>query len=220
MKNIEFKKGQTIIFDGDSCTNRRSGTGLGDWAYLRMMNWNRNWADIFAELMFCWKPELNLKMRNVAVGGSKSYEILERFDEFVKPHNPDWVFVTIGGNDISVKLTIEESQENVRKYIKKVQDECGGNVIFLSRFKPAPHCPEWKVKMEPARVERYAAIEKTVKECGAFTMDVGTGLLEKSEELVKQWEGHTTYCDADPHYNHIGNTIIAGEVMKGLGYVI
>ena len=217
MINIELKKEQTIIFDGDSATNRRKGDGLTDWPYLRMMKWNRNWADIFAELMFCWKPELNLKMKNVAVGGSKSYEILERFDEFVKPHNPDWVFVTIGGNDIAVKLSLKESQDNFRKYITKVQDDCDGNVIYLSRFKPAPHCPEWKVKMEPERVERYAALEETVEECGAFIIDVGTGLLEKSMELVKQWEGHTTYCDADSHYNHIGNTIIAGEVMKGLG---
>ena len=134
MKKMELKKYQTIIFDGDSATNRRCGPGLGDWAYMRMMNWNRNWADIFAELMFCWKPDLNLTMRNVAIGGSKSYEILERFDEFVKPNNPDWVFLTIGGNDISVKLSVEESQNNVRKYIKRIQEECSGNVIYITGF--------------------------------------------------------------------------------------
>ena len=73
--------------------------------------------------------------------------------------------------------------------------------------------------MEAIRVERFNAIKEVVSECGAFSIDVGTGLLEKSKELVKQWEGHNTYCDADGHYNHIGNTIIAGEVMKGLGYI-
>ncbi len=219
MEKIELKKDQTIIFDGDSATHRRTGAGLGDWPYLRMMNWNRNWADIFAELMFCWKPELNLTMRNVAIGGAKTYEILERFDEFIKPHNPDWVFVTIGGNDLAVKLTLEESLENISKYIKKVQDECGGNVIYLTHFKAGPHSPGWKVKIPPDRIERSAAFEKNIKDCGAFTMDVGTGLLEKSEELVKQWEGHTIYSNADRHFNNIGNTIIAGEVMKRLGYV-
>ena len=188
MINIELKKEQTIIFDGDSATNRRKGDGLTDWPYLRMMKWNRNWADIFAELMFCWKPELNLKMKNVAVGGSKSYEILERFDEFVKPHNPDWVFVTIGGNDIAVKLSLKESQDNFRKYITKVQDDCDGNVIYLSRFKPAPHCPEWKVKMEQERVERALreseARYRSLVEDVIDTSKVGVFILDKDFRIV------------------------------------
>ena len=41
MCEIKLIKDQVIIFDGDSATNRRAEAGLTDWAYLRMMNWNR-----------------------------------------------------------------------------------------------------------------------------------------------------------------------------------
>ncbi len=217
---IELKKNQTIIIDGDSASNLRTGAGYTNWPYMRMMNWDRNWGDKFAELMFCWFPELNLKIRNVAVGGSKSYCILNRFDEFIKPNNPDWVFFTICGNDIAVKLSVKESQDNIEKYIKRVQDECGGNVVYISRFKPCPHISEKKIEGEEQRQERYAAIEETVAECGGFSIDVGTGLQEKAIELEKQWPGHMVYCaDIDSHFNAIGHMMIAGEIMKALGYL-
>ncbi len=218
---LELKKDQTIIIEGDSGTNLRTGPGYGTWPFMRMMGFDQNWADKFAELMFCWYPELNLKIRNLAVGGAKSSCLLDRFDSFVKPNNPDWVFFTIGGNDIAVGLTNEESQANMEKYIKKIQKECDANVVYITGLKPCPFATEKLIESAQIRKERFDAISETVKKCGGFVIDVGTGLQEKALELEKQWEGHTVYCSEkrDSHFNAVGHMIIAGEVMKGLGYI-
>ncbi len=219
MNKIEIKKNQTIIIEGDS--KLRKGPGLSDWAYMRMMGWDATWGDKFSELMFCWYPELNLNIRTVAVGGSKTFSILERFDTFVKPHNPDWVFISVGGNDVTFGLTIQESQNNMEKYITKVQEECDGNVVYISGWKDCPHTTEGRLNIATERIERFAALDETVAKCGAFSIDVGTGLKEKALVLEKQWAGHSVYCaeKRDSHFNSVGHLIVAGEIMKGLRFI-
>ncbi len=216
-----FQTNQTIICEGDSATNLRTGPGHSTWAYLRQMNWDRNWGDIFAELMFCWQAELALKIRNVAVGGSKTYCILDRFEKNVKPHNPDWIMLTIGtGNDIAVGLTIDETVENLQKYLTLAKEECGAKIIYVYSTEHYPHANQQRIDTTPDRAQRGTACAKLVEKYGGIAINVGPGMKAKAEALAEQWEEHTVYCSAsDNHHNSVGNTIIVGEVLKALGYL-
>ena len=48
---IDFKTNQCIAFDGDSLTSYRMRPALDQWAWLRLTNNHRSWADHMAELI-------------------------------------------------------------------------------------------------------------------------------------------------------------------------
>ena len=219
MSKIEFKPKSTIIFDGDSLTNLRGGPGHSDWPYLRLMNWDRNWADLLAEYMFCWYPELELTMRNVAVGGSSTADILSRFDEFVAPHKPAWVLMTMGANDVNKNLSEEETRTNLKKYIEKLKSVSNGRLAIVGGFQLCPRAPQSKADKYPQQQARTEIIREVLENNDAVFIDIGDGLKEKADTLYQQWEGHTIYCDIDSHFSQLGSMIIAGEVMRELGYL-
>ncbi len=106
------QRGQTILFDGDSLTSRRTPPSLDTWPYLEIMNWRITYADEVSRLLFCLRPDLKLTFHNAAVGGSTCRGLLRRFDDFVLPHRPDWVILTLGGNDARIGVPMPEFKQN------------------------------------------------------------------------------------------------------------
>lgn len=96
---LRFAPKQTIVFEGDSLTSRMMGPNREGWPLLYMNNWDKTWADEVARFLFAWRPDLGLKCHQCAIGGSSCRELTERFDRFVLPYKPDWVLMTMGGND-------------------------------------------------------------------------------------------------------------------------
>ncbi|MCW8132850.1 MAG: hypothetical protein KIS92_21060, partial [Planctomycetota bacterium] len=98
-KAFPWKRGDTIVFEGDSLTNRRRNPAMDTWPYLELMNWKRTYADEIARLLFCWRPDLRLNFRNAGVGGSSCREVENRWEKMVRPLKPNWIVMTLGGND-------------------------------------------------------------------------------------------------------------------------
>ena len=46
---ILLRRGQMIVFDGDSLTRRCGPPSYDNWPYLRLMNWQDSYADRVAE---------------------------------------------------------------------------------------------------------------------------------------------------------------------------
>jgi len=211
-----LKPGQSLVFDGDSLTSRRAPPNLDTWPFLRLMNWHWTWAEFCSELLFCWRPDLNLKFHVAAVGGSNCRDLAERFDRAVLPHKPDWVLLTLGGNDANQGIPLAEFRKTMSGYTRRVKDECGGQVAFVAGFQPCPHCPEEKEKTNAKRQRYYRALKKIARGEGALYIDVGSALRAKAEMLYRQACCHTVYSDGG-HYNSVGNIIIAGEVLRAFG---
>lgn len=219
MPELQLNKDQCIICDGDSLTNFRGGPGYSTWPYMRMMNWDRNWGDIIAEHLFSWYPQLHIHMRNVAVGGSTSQSVLQRFDECVAPHKPDWVLMTIGANDISHEMPLSETQSAVTAYMEKLTAVSGGRLVVVGGFEICPHAPQRRRDRQPALDERFAAIREMLEAADGIALNIGAGMRAKAEELQRQYDGHSVYCTGDSHFSYLGNMIIAGEVMRAMGLV-
>ena len=77
-----LRPGQCIVFDGDSLTSRRMRPSLDTWPYLRLMNWERTYADRVAEWLFCNRPDLRLMEAATATSAeaSESVTITLRID--------------------------------------------------------------------------------------------------------------------------------------------
>lgn len=214
-----FRANDIVVFEGDSSINRRCGAGLTDWPYLRLMNWDRSWCDIMAELMFCWYAPLHLTFHNVGIGGSNSRQVLERFDSHVASYNPNWIIVGIGGNDISQQIPISQTQQNIREYIHLTRQTINASVIYIGGFLAYPNCIETKRTQQPQRQERYAAIRDAAQEVGGYYLDIGQAVKIQADALHKQYPDHNMYCGQDGHFSHMGNMVIAGEVLRALGYL-
>jgi len=215
---IQLRKEQTIVFDGDSLTALRKGPTNDQWPWLRISNNHISWADTFAELVFAWRPDLKLNFRTAAVGGSNCRHLMERFDATVAKLKPDWVLLTLGSNDASHDVPLEEFEEKLRDYITRI-GEWGGKIVFLYGIKACPNANERTIVKEKARLPYYAIEEKLAGEYDHVQLlDIGTPLLEKAKLHYEKYPGHTVYSDGN-HFSNLGGMIIAGEVLKACGIV-
>src|SRR5512146_2150541 len=115
-----LRVGQTVVFEGDSLTSRRTPPCLDDWPYLRLSNWQRTYAEEVAEWLFCNRPDLRLTFHTAAVGGSSCVELRERYEQRVKPLRPAWVILTLGGNDSARKVPLGEFRRTLDEYCRQL----------------------------------------------------------------------------------------------------
>lgn len=215
MSDFVFAPGQLIVFEGDSATSRRQGPTGSTWPYLRLMGWDRTWADHVEELLFCWCPELALRFANNARGGSTAVAVAERIDT-VLALRPDWVIATTGGNDARRGVDPAVYRATWRSYAQRLQAECGTRVVLLGTWSFPADRPE---KMQPEAIAPYwrtAADLAAELPCLDF-FDLSAGITAKAEALRAQWAGHTVFSGPDGHYNEVGARIIAGEILRRFG---
>ena len=213
----KFEKGQLIICDGDSTSNRRSVKSPDTWPFLRLMNWDRVWPDVMAEMLFCWRAELALSFFNAASGGSTCKGLAERLDTNVLARKPKWVIASVAGNDAHLKIPVEEYRAIMTNYAKRITEEAGAQVLFFGISEQGPDYP--KTDTLPARRAYYNALAGIASEIkGVHYADIGPRLAEKANHLREQYEGHTIYGDAG-HFNAVGHMIVAGEILRVFGVV-
>lgn len=208
---------QCIVFDGDSLTSRRAKPSLDTWPYLRLMNWDRTYADRMDEWLFCNRPDLGITCHNAAIGGSTASDCLQRYEDSVKPHKPAWVVMTIGTNDRSRKVPVGDFEAVLANYCERLARDSGGRLVVVGGFKPFPFTPDQEAAYQDS-LNYTQAIRRALDAHNGLFVDAGTPLFEKAQHLVKRWEGHTVYSDGG-HFNEIGSEIIATEVLQALGVV-
>jgi lysophospholipase L1-like esterase len=208
---------QLIICDGDSLTNRRSAKVPDTWPFLRLMNWDKTWADMMAEMLFCWRAELGLSFFNAALGGSTCRSLAERFESNVLARKPQWVIASVAGNDVRVGISAKEYRRTMTTYAKRLTTEADSQVLFFGVSEQGPDYP--KPETLPARRAFY----QILAEIAAATkrvhyVDIGPRLATKARSLREQYEGHTLYGDTG-HFNAVGHMIVAGEILRAFGVV-
>ena len=216
---LQFQPNQMIVFDGDSLSNRRSAGNPDTWPFLRLMNWDKPWPDIMAEMLFCWCPELNLKFFNAASGGSTCRGMAERFEERVLARKPDWTIASVAGNDVRVGIPADEYRDVMTTYARRLTEEVGGQVLYFGLSECGPDYPERKVQSMDGRKTMYAVLEEIAAGMdGVHYVDIGPSVAAKAKVLKTQSELHTIYGDGG-HFNAVGNMIVAGEILRVFGII-
>jgi lysophospholipase L1-like esterase len=101
-KEIELKKDQVILFQGDSITDagrKREDTGFNSAPAL-----GNGYALLTAATLLRKYASLNLKIFNKGISGNKVYQLAERWDSDCLEIKPDVLSILIGVNDIWHKL--------------------------------------------------------------------------------------------------------------------
>lgn len=78
-----LESGQKIVFLGDSITEAPNG-------YVKVVQ----------DMLGASVPGMDMEFVNAGIGGNKVTDMLERIGEDVIAHDPDWITVSVGINDV------------------------------------------------------------------------------------------------------------------------
>ena len=127
---------QTLVFEGDSLTRRAMNHSADNWPLLRMNNWHRSCAELVEEWLFAHRPDLRLKARHAAIGGSNIHDLHARYETQVKPHSPSWIIFTLGTNDCVIGLDVFEAE--LSRYLDTARGESGSRFLYVGGFEAMP----------------------------------------------------------------------------------
>lgn len=207
---------QVIVFEGDSLTRRSMGPSADNWPFLRMNNWHHSYAEILEEWLFANLPHLRIKCRHAAIGGSTTEELLARYEKHVKPHRPSWIILTIGTNDYSRGIPLEQFSNSLKSYILQAQKDSGARFLYAGGFEIMPGLPDGDKPRITAAQTYYHTARAIIREHGGLAPEIGRALREKAETHYASSTYHSYYSDGS-HLNALGNHALAGLLLQALG---
>jgi lysophospholipase L1-like esterase len=204
-----LRSGDRILFEGDSLTQ-----GLGN-NYGRLMAWDQTWAHAVDEWLFLHRADLRLSMRNQAVGGSDARHLIERLPS-AEAWKPDVVLVTIGTNDAIQNLPLDGFRQQLSAWRDRLHANGCRLVVHVSGFLAYPHADDFTRGLAAKAPAYWAVAREVFAAPGCAAIDVHPYLSVRTEALSSQWADHTIYSHG-VHFNRVGNQLIAGAVLRGLG---
>lgn len=212
MNNL-FTKGQVILFQGDSITDcdrdRENDSKLGNGYAAKV-------ASIYETLY----PETPLVFINRAVGGDRSRNLLERYEQDIKAVKPDFISILVGINDTwrrydqNDPTTAEVFENNYETLLLKIkQDLPDAKIMMIEPY--VLHTLEdraaWHEDLDP----KIQVVRKLAKKYADYFMPLD-GILQRY--LVEGYQEHDISEDG-VHPSETGHGMIAKEYMKTLGLV-
>lgn len=216
MGDFLLQDGQTYLFQGDSitdCGRRDSAAPYG-----------AGYAALFRELAMALYPDRAITFINKGIGGHTTRDLKERWDDDTIRHQPDWLSILVGINDIhrwlfnpdpAAKISPEEFADNYDWLLTRTKSETDARVILLEPFYISLSSCDTQRKLV---LDHLPAYIRVVRDLGAKHGAV----LVPMHDI---YQAHLVYCDADHfcpepvHPNRGGHLVMALELMRALGGV-
>ncbi|GGE49525.1 lipase [Pullulanibacillus camelliae] len=100
---MTFAEGETIVFIGDSITE--------DGRYEDHEGLGRGYVRLLHDYFMTEFPKLHLQIINEGIGGQRITDLQERWQTDVIDHQPDWLSISIGINDVWRQLDSPEIEQ-------------------------------------------------------------------------------------------------------------
>lgn len=133
MADFLVQDGQTYLFQGDSITDagRRGAAAPFGTGY----------AKFTIDLVTAMYPERHITWINRGIGGNRVTQLAERWTDDTIRHQPDWVSILIGINDLHSFLRggdpvvpVELYAEKYEEILTRTRDEVGAQMLLLDPF--------------------------------------------------------------------------------------
>lgn len=214
MADFFVQEGQTFLFQGDSITDcgRRDAQAPYGGGY----------AAFFREIVTSLYPRRQINFINKGIGGHTTQDLKERWDDDTIRHQPDWLSMLIGINDLhrylfnpdpAVKVSPVQFRENYDWLLSRVKSETPARVVLLEPF---------YISLSSADTNRRIVLD-LLPEYIQVVHDMSAKhdtLLVPMHEIYQQ---HLTLRDADHfcpepvHPNRGGHLVMALELLRALG---
>jgi len=203
-RNVELKKGDRILFFGDSLTYYGGIDGPKDKV-------PKGYVKIVQETLDKTHKDLGIKVDWVATGGHTVPDLLKRLDKDVLPKKPTIVVIQIGCNDAR-RIPKETFKSGLEELIDRLQAD---KIQVIQCTLTSVGEKHDGTNKDDQKLEEFAAIEREV----ATAKKVPLNDLRKA--FVAHWKknnpdnkpnGILTY-DGN-HWNDTGMRFVAAEMLK------
>lgn len=210
---MKIEAGNTLLMIGDSITDVEharpvgEGNGLGG-GYVSLVN----------ALINAVHPENTIRILNTGISGNRVTDLELRWDEDVLAHNPDWLSIMIGINDVwrhfdsplmPGQVDLQMYEEKLEALIVKTLPSIKG-LVLMTPFYLEPNTEE------PLRamMDQYSAVVKKLAErYEAVFVDVQAAF---DKYLVSQRT--QTLCHDRVHPNLTGHMLIAKAFVDAINF--
>ncbi len=210
---LKVKDGEKILFIGDSitdCGRRAAAAPLGS-----------GYVKFFADMLAIREPEKSLAIINKGIGGDNVPGLLNRWEDDVVWHKPDWLSIKIGINDLHQGLGNPKSPTSPAEY------ERGYNLILERTRKALPKCrlllidPFYISRDETSNSFRRKVLDVLpdyIRVVHKLSSKYKTKLV-RTHDMFKRMLGHyeaDAFCAEPVHPNPTGHLAIAEQVWRAL----
>jgi len=203
-KKVELKKGDKIIFFGDSLTSLAVDDKTGK-------NFKKGYVDTVRETLQSKHKDKDIEVSAVATGGHTVPDLLKRVDKDVIARKPTIVVIQIGCNDAR-RLDKDKFRAGLEELIDKLQKEKIQVVQCTLTSVGEKH--DGTNKDDP-KLDEFAAIQREViKKMNVPMNDMRKAFVEhwKKNNPDNKGSGILTY-DGN-HFNQAGHDFVAEQMLK------
>ena len=135
---MNLTDGQTILFTGDSITDCDRARPVGEGPWLG----NGYVAQVNALLEACY-PQRRIRVLNTGIGGNRVTDLEARWQADVLSHQPDWLSIMIGINDVwrqfdgandPDQVDIARYEATYRRLLTQTRPQLSGGLILMTPF--------------------------------------------------------------------------------------
>ena len=141
---------------------------------------------------------INREVVNEGINGNTTRDGLNRINKVLTEHQPHTVLVSLGGNDMLRKYSVEETEKNLKEIIDTIQAK---NIQVILIAEPQPSLMGAMLKLNDADIYEKVAKEMKVP----LIEDVFSTYLSKQE-----------YKSDVIHLNEQGYKLVAQDIAKYL----
>jgi len=214
MSDFVLQDGQTVVFIGDSitdCGRRDARTPFGS-----------GYVKIALDLITARYPERRLRCFNEGISGNTVQDLASRWQPDVIAHQPDWLCVKIGINDLH--RTLDRTPEAVpperfeplyRECLEAARRETHARLVLIDPFYVSGETdPSTREGQVLARLTAYLdAVQRLAGEFGALHVRA-----HEAFQRQLRYRPAAEFCPEPVHPNLTGHTLIAHELLRALAW--
>ena len=204
--------GQLFLFQGDSttdCGRRYDAAPLGG-----------GYASLFTQLVSARFPERSIRYINKGIGGDRTTGLRDRWEDDVIRHQPDWLSILIGINDLHSYLLQPEGGVSVELYREKydsilatTREKTPAKIILLDPFYISLDRTGqgFRSKVLETIPEYIAVVAEMAEKYGAYRVRTHDVFAEHLKHREAEY-----FCPEPVHPNQAGHLVIATAMMRAL----
>lgn len=210
---LKIKSGETVLFIGDSitdCGRRGADRPLGN-----------GYVKLFADFLTNREPQKDVRIINKGIGGDRVTGLRNRWEDDVLRHQPDWLSVKIGINDLHSHLrgapdavspgVYREAYASILETTRQTLPQC--RILLIEPFYIST-----ATRPASQRTEVLALLDDYICIVRDMQRKFKTRLVKTHDHFAALLKYHDpdTFCPEPVHPNTTGHLVIAEAVYAAL----
>lgn len=211
-----LQKGQKLLFIGDSITDCDRAKPAGEGLFGAL---GRGYVSIVDAMLQAVYPEFGIRVVNQGISGNNVVDLQTRWQENVLDHNPDWLSIMIGTNDVwrqydtpfikEWHVYADKYETTLRSLVERTKPKVGNLVLMTPFYLESNEQDAMRRTMD----EYGAIVKKIAQETGTLFVDTQAAF----NVVLKDLYAATLAWDR-VHPTQTGHVVLARAFLNKVGF--